>query len=198
MPFLVPATTLLLSFGSTRTLPTASYCGNWPGGCVVRRPEDVRAEHRPGGAGVGRLEDALAAHREGAEVEVARARVDRVVVAGVECERVDRDRGDQRVVGHDASSVVGVLQQFVVFQTPPPTLAAVGDDRAVRRRRRVDHDRVDAALGLVVVVTTGAAVHPLRLRAESCPGRAARAGGSRARGWRCARSAARRCAARPG
>ncbi len=34
MPFFVPAMTFWLSFGSTRTLPTASYCGNWPAGSV--------------------------------------------------------------------------------------------------------------------------------------------------------------------
>src|SRR6476659_10912067 len=31
-PCLVPATTLLLLFGSTRTFPTALYCGYCPGG----------------------------------------------------------------------------------------------------------------------------------------------------------------------
>ena len=33
-PFFVPAMTFWLEFGSTRTLPTASYCGNWPAGSV--------------------------------------------------------------------------------------------------------------------------------------------------------------------
>src|SRR6266478_3611105 len=31
-PVFVPATTLLPLLGSTRTLPTALYCGNWPAG----------------------------------------------------------------------------------------------------------------------------------------------------------------------
>src|SRR4030095_8502708 len=33
-PFFVPASTLLLLFGSTRTLPTALYCGHSPGGSL--------------------------------------------------------------------------------------------------------------------------------------------------------------------
>src|SRR6266513_451461 len=33
-PCFVPATTLLLSLGSTRTFPTALYCGNSPGGSL--------------------------------------------------------------------------------------------------------------------------------------------------------------------
>ena len=37
-PFLVPATTRLELFGSTRTLPTASYCGNCPAGSVYAGP----------------------------------------------------------------------------------------------------------------------------------------------------------------
>src|SRR5919201_7172693 len=37
-PCFVPATTLLLLFGSTRTLPTALYCGNCPGGSVYIIP----------------------------------------------------------------------------------------------------------------------------------------------------------------
>jgi hypothetical protein len=72
---------------------------------------------------VGRLEDALAAHREGAVVQVAGARVDRVVVFGSMRERVDRERGDEGVVVCDVH-VVDAVQQFVVFQTPPPTSPA--------------------------------------------------------------------------
>src|SRR5437667_2148550 len=37
-PCFVPATTLLLLFGSTRTLPTALYCGNCPGGSLYIMP----------------------------------------------------------------------------------------------------------------------------------------------------------------
>ncbi len=37
-PFLVPATTRAELFGSTRTLPTASYCGNWPAGSTYAGP----------------------------------------------------------------------------------------------------------------------------------------------------------------
>src|SRR5439155_23434335 len=37
-PCFVPATTLLLSLGSTRTLPTALYCGNSPGGSLYIIP----------------------------------------------------------------------------------------------------------------------------------------------------------------
>src|SRR6266404_1851507 len=37
-PCLVPATTLLLLFGSTRTLPTALYCGNCPEGSTYAMP----------------------------------------------------------------------------------------------------------------------------------------------------------------
>src|SRR6266705_2168165 len=37
-PCLVPATTLLLLFGSTRTLPTALYCGNCPAGSTYAMP----------------------------------------------------------------------------------------------------------------------------------------------------------------
>ena len=38
IPFFVPARTFWLSFGSTRTLPTASYCGNSPAGSVYAGP----------------------------------------------------------------------------------------------------------------------------------------------------------------
>src|SRR3954466_11308525 len=40
-PFFVPATTLLLLFGSTRTLPTASYCGNCPAGSPYHGPKTL-------------------------------------------------------------------------------------------------------------------------------------------------------------
>src|SRR6185436_20756788 len=40
-PVLVPATTLLLLFGSTRTLPTAWYCGNCPTGTGSAAPKTL-------------------------------------------------------------------------------------------------------------------------------------------------------------
>jgi hypothetical protein len=40
-PRFVPAITLLLEFGSTRTLPTASYCGNWPAGSGYAIPKTL-------------------------------------------------------------------------------------------------------------------------------------------------------------
>ena len=63
---------------------------------------------------------------------------------------------------------------------PPPTLADVRHDRAVRRRGRIDRDRVDAALGRRVVEAAAAARHPQRARAERGEGRA----GDRLRGAR--------------
>ena len=120
---MVPATTFLLLFGSTRTLPTAWYCGNWPAGSVYAGPKTSAPSTVQCRAGVGGLEDALAAHREGAVVQVAGAGIDRVVVVRIDGEGVDR------VVEMSGSSVVTVqvvepLQQLVVFQTPPPTVAA--------------------------------------------------------------------------
>src|SRR6185436_20263117 len=40
-PVLVPATTLLLLFGSTRTFPTAWYCGNCPTGTGSAAPKTL-------------------------------------------------------------------------------------------------------------------------------------------------------------
>src|SRR5262245_26824995 len=42
-PSFVPATTRLLLFGSTRTLPTALYCGNCPAGSGNAGPNTVGA-----------------------------------------------------------------------------------------------------------------------------------------------------------
>ena len=101
----------------SRTAGTARRLG-------VSHSEDVLRQQLPGRAGVGRLQDALAAHGEGAVVEIPGARVDRVVVGGVDREGVDGDRREPSGSSACLVQVVLLLQQLVVFQTPPPILAA--------------------------------------------------------------------------
>ena len=134
----------------------------------VRGAEHVFPEHRPGRSGVGRLQDALAPHRERAIVEVTRTCVDGVVVVRIDVEGVDRERGDERVLGRSAprgrvAAAVGRLPD------PAADRGRIGDDRARVGRRRIDGHRIDATLGEAVVVATRTAGHPFRLRTQTRP-----------------------------
>ena len=160
----MPATTLLLLFGSTRTLPTALYCGNCPGGLGVSHAEHIRPQHRPGGTGIGGFQNALTAHRKGTKIQVARAGIDGVMIV-----RID-DIVSIAVVEISGSSVTTVqvveaLQQLVVFQTPPPTVPAYATMLPFGRSR-IDSDIVNSPFGGRVIKAARAAGHAQWLRTE--------------------------------
>jgi hypothetical protein len=139
----------------------------------VGHPEDAFAEERPGRTAIRGLQNPLAAHRERAVVQVSRARVDRVVVGGVDRDRVDADRRDEWVVCRD----VPRRRAAAAVRRLPDAAADAGgisDDGAVAGRRRVDGDPVDPALREAVVVAAGTAGHALGPRAERGPIRSMR------------------------
>ncbi len=104
----------------------------------VDRREDVGAEDRPARPGVGGLEDARRAEGPGGVVQVTGPGVDGVGIVGVDLDVVDRDRGEERVVGRRRPGGRGAA---AVRRLPDPAAhrAGVSD----RRRHRIAREDVD-------------------------------------------------------
>ncbi len=131
----------------------------------VSRAENTRAQDCPGRPTIGGFEDALAAHGERAEVQIARAGIDDVVVVRIDRQGVDGGGADQRIV-REQSPVGGAAAAVGRLPDPAAHRANVGDDRAVGGRCRIHHDCVHPALGNAVVVAARAAGHAFGSRPE--------------------------------
>ncbi len=130
------------------------------------RAKDIRAESSPGITAIGRLQDALASHRERAVIQVARSCVDGVVVGGVDSNRVDRCRPNQRIIGRHGPGG-GVTAAIGRFPYTAAERCLIGHYAAIGGCRWIDDDPVHAARSGCVVKAARTAGHALRLRAES-------------------------------
>ena len=92
-------------------------------GFGISRAEHSAANERPVSASIDRLQYTLTAHRKRAVVQVTGTGVNGLMIARVDGDCVDRRDRDKGIVVVLVQVVVE-LQQFVVFQTPPPTLPA--------------------------------------------------------------------------
>ena len=80
-------------------------------------------------------------------------------------QRIDAGGRQQRAIGGDGPRGVGGAA-VGCFPNAAADTAHIGDDTAVRGRRRIGHDGIDASLGGSVVITAGTTRHVLGHRAK--------------------------------
>ncbi|PYK47431.1 MAG: hypothetical protein DME51_13680 [Verrucomicrobia bacterium] len=131
----------------------------------VNHAEYIRAQYRPGATCISRFKDALAAHGEGTEIEIARARIDGVMIAGIDGHTVNGCGGNQRIIRHDGPCSA----RAAAVRRLPHTAAdraGISHDAAIDGGSWIDRNRVNSPFGRRVIIAARTTGHSLGLWTE--------------------------------